>query len=298
MKYHQSVLLTEAVDALSITKGGTYVDATYGGGGHTAEMLCRVGEGRIFAFDQDSDAKKNLLDDSRLTLIHANFRYLRHFMDYFKAAPVDGILADLGLSSHHIDEKTRGFSFAPGTLLDMRMNQAAELSASTLLNTYSAEQISKILNEFGDVRRSFEIARRIVARREEKAFETSDDLIAVLSTFSVPGRENRFYAQVFQAIRMEVNDEMGALQDLLNQSYEILKPGGRLVIITFHSAEDRMVKNFLKKIEKNENSQDFLKGIQQTRWEIPDKKAITPGKEELKNNNRSRSAQLRIAIRK
>lgn len=298
MKYHESVLLNEAVDALGITEGGTYVDVTYGGGGHSGEILSRMRNGQLYSFDQDSDATKNVIDDPRLTLIHANFRYLRHFMEYFKASPVDGILADLGISSHHIDQKSRGFSFAPETPLDMRMNPSAELNAAFLLNTYSVEQIAKILNEFGDVRRSYEIARRIVSRREEKAFEFSDDLIAVLSAFAVPGRENRFYAQVFQALRMEVNDEMGALQDMLEQSYEVLKPGGKLVIITFHSAEDRLVKNFLKKTGKSENSQDFLKGIQQTCWEIPDKKAIVPGENEMKNNNRSRSAQLRIAIRK
>lgn len=297
-KYHISVMLREAVDALNIKEDGIYADVTFGGGGHSTEILKHLKTGHLFAFDQDIEAFKNAPLNDHITTIHSNFKFIRNYLDYFKVIPIDGILADLGISSHHIDEKSRGFSYAPGTILDMRMNPKAALTAAEILNTYSAESIAKILNEYGDVRKSYEIARKIVSSRIEKPFNVSDDLHHLLQPYIIPGRENRLYSQIFQALRMEVNDEPGALQSFLDQAYEVLKPGGRLVIITFHSVEDRIVKNFFKSVEKTNDSEAFLKGIQQNRWILPEKKAITPSEEELSSNNRSRSAQLRVAIKK
>ena len=296
--YHQPVLLNEAIAGLNIRPGGIYADLTFGGGGHTAAILQHAGDGRVFAFDQDDDALKNRIDDERLLLIHSNFRFLKNFLRLYKASQIDGILADLGISSHQIDERERGFSTRFDAPLDLRMNRASEITAAHIVNQYPEQKIRFILKEYGELTNAGHIASVICKSRAVKPIATTGQLMEIVKQVSPKNRENKTGAMVFQALRIEANDELGALNDVLEQSTEVLKPGGRLVIISYHSLEDRLVKNFLKtgntegKLEK-----DFY-GNPLTPFRQITRKPIIPGDEEIQGNSRARSARLRIGERK
>lgn len=297
-EYHVPVMLAECVDGLAIKENGIYVDVTFGGGGHSREVLKHLGAGgRLFGFDQDSDAKLNAqqIETRSFTFIEANFRYLKRYLKLHGIKQVDGILGDLGISSHQIDKPERGFSTRSEAELDMRMDRNAKLTAKTVVNEYDEAALHKILGIYGEVKNAKTLAAAIVSERFSRPFETTADLIALLKELAPRGREFKYYAQVFQAIRMEVNDEMGALEDFLNQSAEVLKPGGRLVIESYHSLEDRMVKNFINKGKVfGEVEKDFF-GNQLKPFRAITRKPVTASEEELKTNNRARSAKLRIA---
>jgi 16S rRNA (cytosine1402-N4)-methyltransferase len=295
--YHKPVLLKEAVEGLNIRPGGTYADLTYGGGGHTAAILQQVGSGTVIAFDQDADALQNRIDDERLILIHSNFRFLRNFLKLYKAIPLDGILADLGISSYQIDESSRGFSTRFDAPLDLRMNQASELTAKQIINQYPESQIRFILKEYGEVPNAFRLASEICKMRTDTPIETTGQLMEIIRSVSPKNRDFKIGAQVFQALRIVVNDELGALKDMLNQATEVLKPGGRFVVIAYHSLEDRPVKNLFKtgniegKLEKDFYGNPKLLFKQITR------KPIVPAEKETEENTRARSAKLRIGER-
>ena len=293
--YHTSVLLHECIEGLAIKPEGVFVDVTFGGGGHSAAILEKLGKkGKLFAFDQDEDALKNAPDDKRFTLIHANFRAMKRFLRMHNALGVDGILADLGVSSWQFDTAERGFSYRFDGPLDMRMNRFAEKTAATVLNTYSAEALQKMFGEYGEVRNSKTLARAIVDLRANQPFETIADLKVVAEQHRM-GETHKYLAQVFQAIRIEVNDELGALKEFLLQSTEVLNEGGRLVVLTFHSLEDRLVKNYIKHGNfEDEPAKDFFGNIKLS-LKANNKKPITASEQELKQNSRSRSAKLRIA---
>ncbi len=298
MSYHEPVLLRECIAGLNIRPNGTYVDLTLGGGGHSKEILGLLGEhGRLFGFDQDKDAQANALLDSRFTLVPHNFRYTRNFLKLYKAIPVDGILADLGISSHQIDAAERGFSIRLSGPLDMRMNAAGEVTAADIINTYAAEELSRMFREHADLNEGWKLAKAIVAQRESRPFTTVEQLKAICERFAQRGKENSFLSRVFQAIRIEVNDELNALKDMLAQIEGLLAENGRLVVISYHSLEDRMVKNLIRsgnvegKLEK-----DFY-GNPLVPLRAITKSPIVPSDEELERNPRSRSAKLRIAER-
>jgi 16S rRNA (cytosine1402-N4)-methyltransferase len=297
--YHVPVLLNEAIDALQITLDGIYVDCTFGGGGHSAAILQRLGEkGKLVAFDQDADARNNLPDDDRVIFVPHNFRHLQRFLRLHKIEAVDGILADLGVSSHQFDEAGRGFSTRFDAALDMRMDQRQELTAANLLNTYSEQQLHKLFEQYGEVTNSKTLARTIVQARQSVPLKTIDNFKQAVSS-AVKGNPNKYFAQVFQALRIEVNDELGALKEMLEQSPAVLKSGGRIAIITFHSLEDRIVKMFFKKgsFEEEENPYDPFGTQRETPLQAITKKPLLPGPEEIKNNPRARSAKLRVAER-
>lgn len=297
-EYHVPVMLDECINGLEIKESGVYVDVTFGGGGHSREILKHLGaEGRLFGFDQDADAKRNAqqIEQRSFTFIEANFRYLKRYLKLHGIKQVDGILADLGISSHQIDEPERGFSTRSEADLDMRMDQGAELTAKKVVNEYDEAALHKILGIYGEVKNAKTLAAAIVSGRFSRPFETTADLIDLLKSLAPRGREFKYYAQVFQAIRMEVNDEMGALEDFLNQAIEVLKPGGRLVIESYHSLEDRMAKNFINKGKIfGEVDKDFF-GNQLKPLRAITRKPIVASEEELKINNRARSAKLRVA---
>jgi len=298
MTYHESVLLKESIDGLDIKPGGIYVDVTYGGGGHSKEILKRLKKGKLIAFDQDEDALHNKIEDERLIMVNANFRYMKNFLMYHKAIPVDGILADLGVSSHQIDDQSRGFSTRFNAELDMRMNTVGKVNAKEILAEYPAGKLMQVLGEFGELNHAGRIANAIVSERKIKKIETTDDLKNAIGKYAERGRENKFYAKVFQALRIEVNDEINALREFLKQSADVLKEGGRLVVISYHSLEDRLVKNFMKSgNEEGLVEKDFY-GNEKAFFEIVTRKPISPGDDELENNKRARSAKLRIAIKK
>ena len=294
--YHESVMLNESVRELEIKEDGVYVDVTFGGGGHSKEILKSLGgEGRLIAFDQDDDAWGNKPDDERLIPVHANFRYLRRFLKLHGYKQVDGLLADLGVSSYQFDTGERGFSTRFDGPLDMRMDSRVELTAKDVLMTYSEQDLHKMFERYGEVRNARQLAKHIVAQREVVNLDSINAFKAMLGTV-VKGKENRYLAQVFQALRIEVNDEMGALRELLEQSVECLKPGGRLVVITFHSIEDRIVKQFMKKGYWGEVETDvFGKPIVEPKLKPVYNKPIEPGQEEISKNSRARSARLRVA---
>lgn len=297
MAYHNAVLLTEAVDGLEIQPDGIYVDVTFGAGGHSREILARLGkEGKLFAFDQDKDALANAIEDERFVLINENFKYLKRFLRFYGVKQVDGILADFGVSSHQFDVAERGFSIRFDSELDMRMNQDNELSAYKLVNFYEEEKIRAILANYGELRQAPAMARRIVAARKLEAIKTTEQLKKVLKPFLNHKRENKILAQVFQAIRIEVNKELEALKDLLQQTAELLKKGGRLSFISYHSLEDRLVKRFIRNgLFEGEPERDVFGN-----YEVPFKrigKLIIPSSKEIALNNRARSAKLRIAER-
>ncbi len=299
-EYHVPVMLHECIGGLEIKESGVYVDVTFGGGGHSREILKHLGaEGRLFGFDQDADAKLNAeqIEQRSFTFIEANFRYLKRYLKLHGIRQVDGILADLGISSHQIDEPERGFSTRSEAGLDMRMDQNAALTAKKVVNEYDEGALHKILGIYGEVKNAKTLAAAIVSERFSRPFETTADLIELLKSLAPRGKEFKYYAQVFQAIRMEVNDEMGALEDFLTQAVEVLKPGGRLVVESYHSLEDRMVKNFINKGKIfGEVEKDFF-GNQLKPLRAINRKPITASEEELKTNNRARSAKLRVAER-
>lgn len=293
--YHRSVLLTESVNGLAIRPGGIYVDATFGGGGHSREILRILEGGRLFAFDQDEDALANRPDDPRFTLISNNFRHIRNFLKLHRAVPVDGILADLGISSHQIDTADRGFSTRLDGRLDMRMDRRKTLTARDLVNTFPEEQLAKLLRQYGEIRNAAKAASVIVRARKEKAIDTTGDLASLLKTCAAKGQENKYLAQVFQALRMEVNRETESLKEFLKQSTDILRPGGRLVVISYHSLEDSLVKNYFKSGNfEGVVIKDFYGNIQAP-LRLITRKAMMPGEPELESNSRARSARLRIA---
>lgn len=294
--YHIPALLDECIQGLEIRQDGTYVDATFGGGGHSCAIMSYLGDdGRLYSFDQDQDAMRNAIDDSRFTFVHSNFRYLSNFMRFYGVKSVDGILADLGVSFHHFDDKERGFSFRWEGRLDMRMNQKSNKDAAWILANYTEEQIADVLYLYGELRSSRKIASAIVKARTISPIDTVERLLEVIKPFINPKQEKKELAQVFQALRIEVNDEIGALRNLLEQSLRVLKPGGNLVVITYHSLEDRLVKNFMRTGNLNgEDSKDFF-GRNLSPLKLINGKPIVPSDEEVARNPRSRSAKLRIA---
>lgn len=293
--YHTSVLLQESIEGLNIRANGTYVDATFGGGGHSAAILKQLGrDGRLLAFDQDEDAQRNALHDERFTLVQANFSELKRFLRLHQAIPVQGILADLGVSSWQFDTAERGFSFRFDGPLDMRMNRQGDVTAAQVLNTYSAEQLQQLLSMYGEVRNAKTLANALVNARSQKPFESIADLRSVVEQCRM-GEEHKYFAQVFQALRIEVNDELGALKSLLEQSAEVLESGGRLAVITFHSLEDRLVKNFMKHGSfDDEPVKDFF-GNYEKKFKLITKKPVEASDKEKRENSRSRSAKLRVA---
>ena len=294
MTYHEPALARESIDALAIRTGGIYVDATFGGGGHSRLILNELGaEGRLLGFDQDEDALANILEDGRFTFVHHNFRFLKRFLRLHRIQEVDGILADLGVSSHQLDVAERGFSYRFDAALDMRMNQQQEKTAASLANTYDADALQDVFSRYGEVRNARTLAQRIVEERRHRPIETIGAFLAVVEPV-IRGHRARYLSQAFQALRIEVNDEMGALQEFLEQSLEVLKPGGRLAVITYHSIEDRMVKNFLKAGNfEGRQEKDFYGNIQRP-FKVISRKAIVPSEEEVQQNPRARSAKLRI----
>ncbi|MCB0698650.1 MAG: 16S rRNA (cytosine(1402)-N(4))-methyltransferase RsmH [Chitinophagales bacterium] len=296
--YHRPVMLDEAVAGLDIVASGTYVDATFGGGGHSKEILKSLDDcGRLVAFDHDSDAWRNKPDDDRLVEVRENFRYMKRFLKLHGIFEVDGILADLGVSSYQFDTGERGFSIRFDGPLDMRMDNRTELTAETILNTYSEKDLHKLFEQYGEVRNSIQLARHIVENREKMQLNSIDSLKALLEPV-MKGNQNKYLAQVFQALRIEVNDELGALKDLLEQSVQCLKSGGRLCIITFHSLEDRMVKQFMKTGVWGEIEKDvFGREVQERMMKPLQSKPIDPTEKEIKENPRARSARLRIGVR-
>ncbi len=298
-EYHQPVMLQECIEGLDIKPDGIYVDVTFGGGGHSKEILKNLNKnGRLLAFDQDADAQKNLPNDDRLTFIDQNFRYLKNNCRLQGAMPVDGILADLGVSSHQFDQPERGFSIRFDANLDMRMDQSTNLTAKEVINTYSEEKLHKIFGIYGEIKNAKSLAKEIVTVRLNGPIDTVADLKLALLKLIPKGKENKYLAQVFQALRIEVNQELEALQEFLEQTVEVLKPGGRLVVMSYHSLEDRLVKNFISKGKfKGEVEKDFF-GNHLKPLEAVTRKAVTATEDEIKLNNRARSAKLRIAERK
>jgi len=295
MTYHVPVLLKECIEGLDIDPKGVYVDVTFGGGGHSREIIKHITTGKLIAFDQDRDAAKNIIDDERFVFVPHNFRFLRNFVKYHGFKKVDGILADLGVSSHHFDTPDRGFSTRFDSPLDMRMNQLAGNTAADVLNMYSEKQLSDLLFVYGEIKSSRKIASKIVSVRGEKPFTTTGDFIDVVKPFGPKNRENKFLAQAFQALRIEVNGEMDVLKEFLEQVPKVLKPDGKLVVITYHSLEDRLVKNFIKTGNfKGEKEVDMYGNIISPLEQV-NRKLILPSEEELVINTRSRSAKLRIA---
>jgi 16S rRNA (cytosine1402-N4)-methyltransferase len=298
MGYHRPALLHESIDGLDIRPGGIYVDLTFGGGGHSLEVLKKLGKkGRLLAFDQDEDALANVPEDKRVTFVGANFRYLRNYLRYHDVKKVDGILADLGISSHQIDIPERGFSFKSDAGLDMRMDVRGRTTAAEVLNTYSVEQLSKVFRSYGDINKAWVLATAVESARAERPIKSTGDLEETLKRYIPKGQPSKFLAKVYQALRIEVNAEMDALKEMLLQTTEALSTGGRLVVITYHSLEDRLVKNFMRSGNlEGEINKDFY-GNPQTPWKLINRSVITPSSEELEANNRARSAKLRIAER-
>jgi len=295
--YHKPVLLVESVDALVNNPDGVYVDVTFGGGGHSREILSRLSEkGRLFSFDQDSDALNNAIEDPRFTLINQNFRFLENSLLMYGVAQVDGVLGDLGVSSHQFDQAERGFSIRSDAPLDMRMNNMQSLDAQSVVNDYEEELLADIFYYYGELREARKLAREIVRYRKETRIVTTEDLKKVFS-YIPAHKSNKFFAQVFQAIRIEVNQELEALQELLVQSCRILRKGGRLVVISYHSLEDRLVKMFLKyQMFEGEPERDIY-GNYEKKFELPYRKAIVPTEEEIEDNSRARSAKMRVGIK-
>ena len=295
--YHKPVLLTESVDALVSNPDGVYVDVTFGGGGHSREILSRLSEkGRLFSFDQDSDALNNAIEDPRFTLINQNFRFLENSLLMYGVTQVDGVLGDLGVSSHQFDKAERGFSIRSDAPLDMRMNKMQDIDAYKVVNEYDEEALADIFYYYGELREARKLAREIVNKRKSADIKTTEDLKKVFSY--VPAhKSNKFFAQVFQAIRIEVNQELDALKEMLMQSSNVLKKDGRLVIISYHSLEDRLVKKFLKNgMFEGEPERDVYGNYQKV-FELPYRKAIVPTDEEIEENSRARSAKMRVGIK-
>lgn len=297
--YHIPVLLHESIEGMHIHPKGIYVDVTFGGGGHSKEILRQMdSESRLFSFDQDPDAEKNIVDDKRFTFVRSNFRYLHNFLRYYGVEKADAILADLGVSSHHFDDSERGFSFRFDGKLDMRMNKRAGITAADIVNTYEEERLANVFYLYGELKNSRKLASVLVKARATKPVETIGEFIDLIKPLYGKEREKKELAKVFQALRIEVNQEMEALKEMLYAATEALKPGGRLVVITYHSLEDRMVKNIMKTGNvEGKAVQDFFGNVQ-TPFRLINNKVITPCDEEVERNPRSRSAKLRIAEKK
>ena len=297
-EYHKPVLLTESIDGLDIKPGGIYVDVTFGGGGHSREILRRMDStAHLYSFDQDADAERNIVDDDRFTFVRSNFRYLKNWMQYYGIQHIDGLLADLGVSSHHFDDETRGFSFRFDAQIDMRMNKRAGRTAADILNEYTEEQLADILYIYGELKTARRIAAAIVKSRATRPIRTTSDLMVIVDPLMPKERQKKDLAKVFQSLRIEVNHEMEALKEMLTSAVDLLGPGGRLSVITYHSLEDRMVKNVMKsgnaegKIEK-----DFFGRTSSTMKPLQGK-PTTPSAEEQLANPRSRSAKLRVGVK-
>lgn len=298
-EYHNPVMLQECIEGLNINPDGIYVDVTFGGGGHSKEILKHLDKGHLYAFDQDKDALKNAegLDKSKFTLINANFRHLKRYMKFYKVAKVDGLLADLGVSSHQFNVADRGFSIRFEGPLDMRMNKSEGETAADILNNYDVNELHKIFGMYGELKNARTIAQIIERARKVKEIDSIEEFKHVIKPCTPKGKENKYLAQVFQALRIEVNDEMKALEEMILQSAEVIKEGGRLVVMSYHSLEDRPVKNFLKQGKLHgQVEKDFYGNMLKPFKEI-NRKPITSTKEELEINNRARSAKLRVAER-
>ena len=297
--YHTPVMLEECIEGLNIRPEGTYVDVTFGGGGHSRAIMAKLGAtGRLLAFDQDADAQRNRINDDRFEFIDQNFRYLKNFCRLNHAIPVDGILADLGVSSYQFDQADRGFSIRFDADLDMRMNQSDSLSAQQVINTYSEADLHRIFGIYGEIQNAKSLAKTIVTSRLSAPINSVADLKNAISNLIPRGKENKYLAQVFQALRIEVNQELDALKEFLSQSAEVLASGGRLVVMSYHSLEDRLVKNFIAKGKfSGEVEKDFY-GNDQKPFDAVSRGAITASEDEIKNNNRARSAKLRIAVKR
>lgn len=297
--YHVPVLLNECVDGLCIDPNGVYADVTFGGGGHSKAIVSKLGEkGHLYSFDQDADAERNALDDERFTFVRSNFRYLKNWMRYYGVEKLDGLLADLGVSSHHFDDSTRGFSFRFEGKLDMRMNQRAQLTAADVLNNYSDDRLADIFYLYGEIRNARKLASLIVKARAQARIETIEDFMTVIKPLFGREREKKELAKVFQALRIEVNQEMEALKEMLTAAAELIRPGGRLVVLTYHSLEDRMVKNLIKTGNvEGKMEQDFFGNINCPLRAV-NNKVIVASEEEQSRNPRSRSAKLRVAEKK
>ena len=294
--YHIPALLHDSVSGLNVRSNGVYVDVTFGGGGHSKEILSRLGsDGKLIAFDQDTDAIKNTIDDPRFVFVRSNFRFLKNFLRFHGIEEVDGVLADLGVSFHHFDTSERGFSFRFEGVLDMRMNRNAMKTAADVLNSYSEEKLSDIFFRFGELKNARRIATAVVAHRQTSKIENVEDLLKILDPFARKDKEKKILAQAFQALRIEVNAEMEVLTDMLTQALQVLKSGGRLSVISYHSLEDRLVKNFFKTGNfEGKLIKDFLGNVE-TPFEVVNRKVIVPTEEEMRENPRSRSAKLRVA---
>lgn len=294
-EYHNPVMLQECMDALNIKADGIYVDVTYGGGGHSREILKRLGpNGKLIAFDQDEDAIKNLIEDDRLIFINQNFEYMNNHLRYLNLLPVNGILADLGVSSHQFDTPERGFSFRFDAELDMRMDSSQSLTAKRIVNTYTEEALTRIFRFYGEINNAYNLARTIVSNRSEDSVNTIFELKDLIKTCVPKWKENQYMAQVFQALRIEVNRELHVLQKFLSQTNEALAPGGRLVVMSYHSLEDRLVKNFIQKGNFSGDDEKDFYGNRTTLMKPVNKKPIEANADEQQSNSRSRSAKLRI----
>lgn len=297
--YHVPVLLHESIDGLNIQPGGIYVDVTFGGGGHSREILARLeGDAHLYGFDQDADAEANIPHDRRFTFVRSNFRYLRNWMRYYGVERIDGLLADLGVSSHHLDDASRGFSFRFDAPLDMRMNKRAGVSAADVVNDYEEGRLADVFYLYGELRDSRRIASTIVECRKRQRIVTTQDFLQVVSPLFRREREKKDLARLFQALRIEVNHEMDALREMLQSATEVLRPGGRLAVITYHSLEDRIVKNVMKTGNCEGKALKDFYGRVETPFKLVNNKVITPREEEQASNPRSRSAKLRIAEKK
>ena len=296
--YHVPVLLEESVDGLDIRPGGVYVDVTFGGGGHSREILARLGDGgRLFGFDQDADAEANVPGDARFTFVRSNFRYLKNWMRYYGVEHIDGLIADLGVSSHHFDDAERGFSFRFDAPLDMRMNKRDGMTAADVVNKCPEEQLANIFYLYGELKNSRRLASAIVKARAVKPLATTQDLAEAASAVFRKEREKKEMAKVFQALRIYVNNELGALSDMLAATAQLIRPGGRLSVITYHSLEDRMVKNFIRTGNGDGTAEQDFFGRTATPFRAVNNKVITPCEDEIEANPRSRSAKLRVAER-
>ncbi|MGI6231270.1 MAG: 16S rRNA (cytosine(1402)-N(4))-methyltransferase RsmH [Prevotella sp.] len=297
--YHVPVLLRESIDGLDVKPGGVYVDVTFGGGGHSRELLSRLGpDGHLYGFDQDADAERNAIDDSRFTFVRSNFRYLSNWMRYYGVEGIDGLLADLGVSSHHFDDETRGFSFRFDAPLDMRMNKQAQLTAADLVNNAEEQQLADIFFLYGELRQARRLAAAVVKARVRKPVETTGDLVTVVEPLLQHGHEKKDMAKLFQALRIEVNQEMAALKEMLAAATRLLNPGGRLSVITYHSLEDRIVKNVMKSGNAEGRVERDFFGQSSCPFRLVNNKVTVPSEEEQERNPRSRSAKLRIAEKK
>lgn len=294
--YHVPVLLDESIDGLAIQPGGIYADMTFGGGGHSKEILRHLGKkGHLYGFDQDADAEKNIVEDGRFTFVRSNFRYVKQWMRYYGVEQIDGVLADLGVSSHHFDDETRGFSFRFDAPLDMRMNRRAGLTAADIVNNYDEQQLADVLYFYGELKNARRTASQIVKARSQHRIETTGDLLRLLGADPESTQWKKEMARLFQALRMEVNHEMEALKEMLAGVTQMLRPGGRLVVITYHSLEDRLVKNVMKAGNAEGRVQQDFFGRAETPFRLVNNKVIVPTDEEQQRNPRSRSAKLRIA---